>query len=109
MRLKWLVLLAVLLALVAFGAASVFHRQQDGPKVTLRWKPSPTPGVEGYFVYRSGSRDGPFANISGKEPVHGLEFVDRLVLSGRHYYYRVTAVRGKDESWFSPRWDTVVP
>jgi hypothetical protein len=75
--------------------------------VTLRWDAS-TSKVDGYNVYRSSSKDGPYVKIN-TEPVKELTFVDRLVENDRRYYYVVRAVVRSAESVDSNRAEAVIP
>lgn len=58
----------------------------------------------GYGVYRSDAPDGPFQAVT-EYPVHVNEFVDRRVVPGSSYFYRVQAygVKGGQSSLSSPR------
>lgn len=57
-----------------------------GPKAgaTLHWTASPDPGVNGYYVYRSGSRYGTYKRISGLTA--GTTFIDAAGTDGFYYY-----------------------
>ena len=61
--------------------------------VTLTWQaPAPVPGVTtvGYNLYRSTTSGGPFVKLASNLP--GPRYEDRLVGSGRTYFYVVTAI-----------------
>jgi fibronectin type 3 domain-containing protein len=61
--------------------------------VTLTWQaPVPVPGVTvvGYNLYRSTTSGGPFVKLASNLP--GPRYEDRLVGSGRTYFYVVTAI-----------------
>ena len=72
-------------------------------EVRLVWKPSPSPDVAGYLVYR--------ADFTGEyrvlrdAPVATLEFRDTGLQSGQTYRYRVTALDGEGNE--SPPSETV--
>lgn len=64
--------------------------------MNLAWHASASP-VMGYNVYRSLSPSGPFTKINAVlEPA--TVYMDETVLSGKTYYYVVTAVDSKAES-----------
>ncbi len=58
--------------------------------VTLGWAASKSPGVSGYYVYRSGTSTGPWSRLSGK--LTATNYVDAQVQAGATYYYTTTAV-----------------
>ena len=81
-------------ALLALAALAVgLACRAEGPhSVTLSWQPPKLPvgaSVVGYNVYRR-TGDGGFVKIATK--VSGPPYEDRLVISGRTYFYAVTAV-----------------
>ncbi len=53
----------------------------------LLWSPRLEPGVDGYGLFRSERRDGPFRSVTAK-PVMGSRYVDHHVVAGRKYHYR---------------------
>ena len=59
--------------------------------VVLTWKPSASPTLAGYNVYRSTERGGYFTRLTS-QPVKVLTYADSSALSGQTYYYAVTAV-----------------
>ena len=66
------------------------HATHDLPRmIRVTWKPSPTPDVVYYKVYRA-----PFAIgfYTYRAKVKGTEFDDRIGEDGKEYYYKVTAV-----------------
>jgi fibronectin type 3 domain-containing protein len=85
---------------------------KPGPhSVTLTWNaPTPMKGVtvKSYNVYRSTTSGGPFLKIASHVP--GPPFQDRLVTSGRTYFYVVTALDQTDhESRFSSEITAAIP
>ena len=61
--------------------------------VTLIWEPTPSAAgvsVVGYNVYRRTKPEGPRTKIASRVP--GPSYEDRDVVSGRTYFYVVTAV-----------------
>jgi fibronectin type 3 domain-containing protein len=79
--------------------------------VTLRWEAPPAaPGVSvvAYNVYRSTTSGGQFVRIASR--VQGPPYEDRLVLSGRTYFYVVTALdQAGHESRFSGEVRVTIP
>ena len=107
--------IGAILAVLSFGLVglAVFHLAAK-PKphsVALSWKaPPPIPGftVAGYNVYRSTTSRGPYVKIASKVP--GLTYTDKFVVSGRTYFYVVTAVDQADhESKYSEEIKAVIP
>ena len=77
--------------------------------VRLNWTASPSPSVNGYYVYRSLSSGIGYRKLNSK-PVTGLSFVDTSIETHHIYYYVVTAVSGKgDESGYSQEIQIKVP
>jgi hypothetical protein len=84
-------LLALVLLLVI--ALVWFHRRAVLHSVTLTWQaPPPKKGVTvlAYNVYRRTGEGGSFVKIADK--VAGPPYEDRMVNSGRIYFYVVTTV-----------------
>jgi hypothetical protein len=79
--------------------------------VTLTWEaPTRAAGVTvvGYNVYRSVTSGGPFVKLASRVPTPPYE--DRLVSSGRTYFYVVTALdQAGRESRFSSQVQAVIP
>jgi fibronectin type 3 domain-containing protein len=79
--------------------------------VTLTWEASPAvPGVfvAGYNVYRSTTSGGQFVKIASRVP--GPPYEDRLVGSGRTYFYVVTCLdQAGRESRFSAEARATIP
>lgn len=75
--------------------------------VVLTWKPSPSPTVTGYNVYRSSEKGG-YPTRLPSTPVKALTYTDPSALRGQTYYYAVTAVDDHgNESDFS-KWIQMV-
>jgi bacillopeptidase F len=69
--------------------------------VLLNWAASPSPGVNGYNVYRSTTGGAGYAKIT-PSPVGGLTYTDTTVMDGQIYYYVVTSLDATgDESAYS--------
>ena len=61
--------------------------------VELRWKPSATKGVYGYYVYRAeGGISGHFVRIT-PHPLKKTQFKDTKVHAGAEYAYAVSSVQ----------------
>jgi hypothetical protein len=74
--------------------------------VSLRWTASTSTGVTGYRVYR-GSKPGSYKPLVTVGKV--TSYVDRAVVSGKTYYYVVTAVNSAGESTYSSECQAVIP
>ncbi|GIX06647.1 MAG: hypothetical protein KatS3mg115_1050 [Candidatus Poribacteria bacterium] len=61
----------------------------DG-RVTLIWYPNQEPDLAGYEIWRSTSPVGGFVRIATVGPAT-TEYVDRDVINGKTYYYRIAA------------------
>jgi endo-1,4-beta-xylanase len=101
-------LLAVSALLLCLGFACC---QKAPHRVTLTWNAPPAaPGVSvvGYNVYRSATSGGPFVKLASRVP--GPPYEDHLVVSGRTYFYVVTALdqHGR-ESRFSGQIRSTIP
>jgi hypothetical protein len=84
--LRWRLAFCTLLCL-GLACSNKTHR------VTLTWQaPAPVPGVSivGYNLYRSTTSGGPFVRLASN--LTALRYEDRLVGSGRTYFYVVTAI-----------------
>jgi hypothetical protein len=100
------------MALPPGGAAQAQRRpsaksaQQQGHRAELRWSPSASRDVTGYYVYRAVGGLGAGFNRITPLPVAGTEFTDLNVEAGKVYVYAVSAVRtgssGVKESRFTP-------
>ncbi|MFZ0800047.1 MAG: fibronectin type III domain-containing protein [Terriglobales bacterium] len=79
--------------------------------ITLTWEPppaSPRVAVVGYNVYRSTISGQQFVKIASRVP--GPPYEDRLVVSGRTYFYVVTALdQAGRESRFSAEVRAPIP
>jgi Cep192 domain 4 len=60
--------------------------------VDVAWDPSTSPTLQGYNVYRGTASGGPYTRISATLSPTTLLFTDTTPLSGRSYFYVVTAV-----------------
>jgi len=77
--------------------------------VTLRWDPSTTSTVMGYYVYRGLVAVGPFLKLNSASAT-STNFTDATVIDGLTYYYVVTAVdSGHVESAFSNQVAVTIP
>ena len=59
--------------------------------IRLAWHPNREHRLDGYFIYRAASADGPFDRLL-PVPVAASEYADTNVIAGMRYYYCVTAV-----------------
>jgi fibronectin type 3 domain-containing protein len=107
---NWTLLFRGVLALLCLGLVCC-HRAGQPHWVTLTWEaPAPVPGsaVVGYNIYRSTTSGGPYAKIASDVPRPLYD--DRIVTSGRTYFYVVTAVdQAGHESRFSGEVKAEVP
>jgi Fibronectin type III domain len=103
------------LALTILAAVSIGTKYYKAPRavgttkhsVVLTWKPSSSPTVTGYNVYRSTEKGG-YPNRLTPKPIKALTYPDPSVTSGQTYYYAVTAVDDHgNESDFS-KWIQMV-
>jgi fibronectin type 3 domain-containing protein len=102
----------ILLTLCALLCVALAGCHKAKPhSVTLTWRSPPvTPGVQivGYNVYRTTAPSRQFVRIASRVP--GPPYEDRLVLSGRTYFYVVTSVdQGGRESRFSDEARAAIP
>lgn len=85
------------------GSSPVSHA------VTLNWNASAGPNVAGYRVYRGNAAGGPYNPINSAN-VLGLTYEDGNVVSGRTYFYVVTALGTNGaESEYSNESQAVIP
>ncbi|HSZ61467.1 MAG TPA: fibronectin type III domain-containing protein [Terriglobales bacterium] len=100
-----------LLALVVLCLGLASGCKARPHSVTLTWQaPRVDAGtvIVSYSVYRSTTSGGPFVKLASRVPEPRYE--DRLVNSGRTYYYVVTAVdQAGRESRFSNETRAVIP
>lgn len=62
--------------------------------VFLNWRPVADPDLAGYRLYRRTGESADFELLNPAEPIQNNSFVDRSVIPGMVYSYRVTAVDG---------------
>jgi endo-1,4-beta-xylanase len=109
MRTDPLRLLLAVCALLCIGL-ECYHKAPPH-SVTLGWEAPPAvPGVSvvGYNVYRSTTSGRQFVKIATRVP--GPPYEDRLVVSGRTYFYVVTALdQAGRESRFSTEVRATLP
>ncbi len=102
-------LLLAVVALLCIVLACCHKTQPHS--VTLRWDaPQPVPGVSivAYNVYRSTTSGGQFVKLASR--VQGPPYEDRLVMSGRTYFYVVTAIdQSGHESGYSTEVRAIIP
>ena len=88
---------------------NVVGTTQTSHAVTLNWKASTSAEVSGYRVYRGTASGGPYSRITSST-LPALNYEDANVVSGRNYYYVVTAVTTNGvESRFSTEASANVP
>ncbi len=101
--------MAALCAVLCVGLACCYKARPHS--VTLTWEaPRAVPGISvvGYNVYRSTTSGGQFVKIASR--VSEPRYEDRLVVSGRTYYYVVTALdQSGRESKFSKEVPAPIP
>lgn len=99
-----------LLAVLCLGLVCCHHTSQPH-RVTLAWEAPasvPAAAVESYNIYRSTTPGGRYAKIASG--VTRPPYEDRIVTSGRTYFYVVTAVdQSGHESPFSGEVKATVP
>jgi len=64
----------------------------------IKWSPAKT--VDGYFILRSTSKTGKYSTIKTITDPDVTSYLDKTLLSGRYYYYKVQAyktIKGKKE------------
>ena len=76
---------------VGLAAAVIPATSQASAYIELSWAISPEEDLAGYYVYRSGRDDTPGERINS-EVLLSPTFRDMSVVSGRRYFYRVSAV-----------------
>ena len=107
---RWILLVSSI-SLLILGTESCVHRKSEPHSVTLTWRvPPPKPGITvvGYNVYRRTGDGGPFVKIADQVP--GAAYEDRIVSTGRTYFYVVTAVdQDGRESRFSAETKAEIP
>jgi len=82
---------------------------QASASIELSWDISPEADLAGYFVYRSDAEDSPGERVTA-EILPSPTFRDISVLSGKRYFYRVSAVdRAGNESQKSSATQADVP
>jgi len=72
--------------LTGTGLAPLAH------SVDVAWDPSSSATLQGYNVYRSTVSGGPYTKISPTLATSSLLFTDTTPVSGKQYFYVVTAV-----------------
>ncbi len=90
------------------GLQAVFSGPGQKPFIDLVWAPNTEPDLAGYNVYRH-EQDGSAVKLNS-ELVRSPAFRDSAILTGRRYFYEVSAVdvRG-NESQHSPEATETVP
>src|ERR1700747_3745143 len=91
------------IALSATGAL------QDSHSVTLRWDPSTSAGIVGYYVYRGTESGGPYSKVNSSA-IAGTQYTDNSVQAGHTYYYVVRSVESNGvQSSYSAQVSAIVP
>ena len=94
MSCHWIGRLLIMGAVLLTGAV-----QAKEVSNTLRWTVQNSFGTYGYFVYRSDREVGPFQRLTQRalapQSEGRQEYVDRSVVEGRTYYYRIDAISDK--------------
>ncbi|MDP8956704.1 MAG: protein kinase [Actinomycetota bacterium] len=66
-------------------------------KVELTWLPSPAEFADGYVVYRSEAREGPFQKVHLISGRRISSYTDHRLNTGRTYFYKFAATSGSRE------------
>lgn len=77
--------------------------------VELNWKPSTSPGIAGYNIYRGTEPHKLDPQPLNSAPVTGTSYNDATVRDGIKYYYSIRAVDGKGQSELSEEASATVP
>jgi hypothetical protein len=65
--------------------------------------PKTGPGVAGYYLYLSKSKDGPYEKIDGGPVGGGQSILVPMLNPGQDYYFKMTSVSDKDPNKESPQ------
>jgi Abnormal spindle-like microcephaly-assoc'd, ASPM-SPD-2-Hydin len=79
----------VSVVMLGVGVAKAVQVQHHA--VSLSWNASETPGITGYYVYRSTRPSGGYVRLN-LLPATATKFADESVVGAETYYYAVTAV-----------------
>jgi len=93
------------MALQARGACDGFFKA----KTTLTWLSTSSSFADGYAVYRSTSRDGPFFRVELLPGRTSASWVDANLDTGTRYYYTIRATAGVRLSDYSTLAETHTP
>ena len=62
-------------------------------RVVLSWSASTEAGLQGYHVYRSETRSGPFIRLTGAAPLNATTFTDATGVAGQSYTFMVRTLK----------------
>jgi hypothetical protein len=71
-------------------------------RVMLQWRPSASPDVDGYAIYRSQSPDGPFTKVDLVAARASTTYVNSELATGTSYFFVIRATSGSRMGPFSP-------
>lgn len=89
----------------ALGACDGFFKA----RTTLTWLPTSSSSADGYVIYRSTSRDGPFFRVDLLPDRTTTSWVDARLNTGTRYYYTIRATGGVRLSDYSVLAETHTP
>jgi hypothetical protein len=92
-------------SLQALGACDGFFKA----RTTLTWLPTSSSSADGYVIYRSTSRDGPFFRVDLLPDRTTTSWVDARLNTGTRYYYTIRATGGVRLSDYSVLAETHTP
>lgn len=72
-------------------------------KITLTWKKSPN--ADGYYIYRSTSKNGTYKKIANITKSKGTTYTDKKLKKNKKYYYKLVSYKktsNKNTVFLSP-------
>jgi len=92
---------AILEVTTVGGVAEVTAVSGKIRKIPLSWQPHAFPGIEGYYVYRSAAKDGPYEKIGRIGSREATSFLDAVDSDNAVRWYRIAGIN-KDGSETMP-------
>jgi fibronectin type 3 domain-containing protein/TolB-like protein len=88
----------------------ILNAESHVKSIKILWSPNPIKSADpyqlmGYKIYRSTKEEGPYAEVAnlteedlgkGVDTALDLEYLDRNLVDGEHYYFKVSAYNEKD-------------
>jgi fibronectin type 3 domain-containing protein/TolB-like protein len=88
----------------------ILNTEAHVKSIKILWSPNPTKSPDphklmGYKVYRANAEEGPYAEIAnltendlgrGIESADDIEYLDRNLADGKHYYFKISAYNEKN-------------